>query len=564
LSPNWPASRKASLTHARVELTRGGTGWTYLRARFEKPLLVLMAVVALVLVIGCANVANLLLARTTVRQREIAVRLAIGASRGRLIRQFLTESILLSILSAVLGIPTAFLTSRALVHTLSNGSQPVIFNLAPNWHVLAFTAAVAIATGIFFGTVPALHASATVPSGTLQENARTSRSRMFSPFVATQVGISLILLIGAGLFVRTLQNLERVDPGFKREGVLIVDLEGRRTAVPQAVLTELRRIPGVLSVSLSTHTPLSGSVWSEPAVPKGQPLPENDTAYFVGAGPGFFETLQIRLVAGRDFTERDSGGAPNIAIINEAFARKYFPGTDAVGHYLSAMVRGWRTTLTIVGIAKDVDFAGLRKAAPPTVYVPYYQLSTHDPSGKDTGNFPSTIEVRALGSLSKTSVAIREALQPKFPNTPLDVQPLSTQVEASLAQERVVALVAGVFGVLALALAFAGVYGLLAYRVARQTREVGIRMALGARPSEILRIVVAQALGMAALGTALGLPVAFGVSQWIKSMLFGLTPTDPATATGAAFMLLLATAIAAYVPARRAASVDPMTALRHE
>jgi len=554
---DWPADRRKALADATFEFAAGGTGYTRLREMFWKPLLVLMVVVALVLLIACANVANLLLARATARQREIAVRLAIGAGRGRILRQLLTESALLSLIGAAFGIGLAWLSSRFLVAILSSGPMQVVFDLTPNGHVIGFTSGVAIATGILFGLAPAFQATAAGPSPVLKENAgmSTSRSKLLSSLVTTQVALSLLLIIGAGLFVRTLQNLKNLDPGFKREGVLLVNLEGRRIGVPKDLLDAVQSVPGVISASVSTHTPLNGSTWSEPAVPKGQVIPENDNAYFIGAGPGFFETLQTPLLSGREFTERDSANDPAVAVINEAYARHYFPNRNPVGQQLSAFVRGEREDLEIVGLVSNSKLGGLRAVPPPTVYVSYFQL---------TGNFPTTLDIRASGSLPQVAAAIRKELQAKLPDAPVEVRALSEQVNAAMVQERMMATLASGFGALALMLACLGLYGLLDYTVTRRTKEMGIRMALGARPGRLIRMVVRGAVQLVVLGIALGLPAAWATSQWVKSMLFGLTPGDPATIAGSALLLAIAALLAAYVPARRAANVDPMVALRYE
>jgi predicted permease len=438
--------------------------------------------------------------------------------------------------------------------------------LKPNWHVLAFTSAVAITTAILFGIVPAFQATATGPSPALQEDSRVKRSRlrMLSSLVSAQVGLALLLLIGAGLFIRTLQNLENLNPGFQREGVLLVDMEGQRTAFPKELLDELRRIPGVVMASLSTHTPLSGSTWSEPAVPKGQQVPEGDNAVFIGAGPSFLETMQTPLLAGREFTLPDSANAVSVAMINETYARLHFPGENPVGQHLSAVVRGDRRDLEIVGVANDVNSASLRRLAPPTVYVPYYQLPAPNPAAKFTSGFPTTIVIRGRGSLAQVAALVRTRLQMSLPDRPVEVRALSAQVEARLVQERLLATLAGGFGALALVLACTGLYGLLAYSVARRTREIGIRMALGARPTRVTAMVVRSVVGLVLAGTALGIPAALAISRWIKSMLFGLAPADPGTIIGAALLLITAALTAAYFPARRAANVDPMNALRHE
>jgi predicted permease len=566
VSPVWPSERRKALAQASFELVAGGTGWSNLRATFQQPLLVLMAVVGLVLLIACANVANLLLARSAARQREIAVRLAIGAGRGRVLRQLLTESVMLAVSGAALGIGLAWLTCRALLNILSSGPQKVVFDLTPNMHVLAFTSALAVATAILFGLAPAFQTTAPGLRPALKEDSRAShsRSRMLSSLASIQVALSLVLLIGAGLFVRTLRNLQDLDPGFKREGVMLVDLEARRTVLPKEILGELQSVPGVISVSVSTHTPLSGSTWSEPAVPKGQAIPQRDNAFFIGAGPRFFETLQTPLIAGREFTERDVSSAPDVAVINEAFASRHFPAQNAVGQYLSAIVRGRKTDLQIVGVVKNSFLAGLRRDPPPAVYVAYYQLPRPNPEGKSTANFPTTLEIRAAGSLARVSADVRTKLQAILPTTPIEVRALEAQVEATLVQERLLATVAGVFGLLALILACIGLYGLLAYSVARRTKELGIRMALGARRHKVIAAVTGKGMGLALLGIVPGVPVAFFASRWVESMLFGLTHTDTTTVLGAAVALLAAAVIAAYFPARRAAAVDPITALRDE
>jgi len=557
IATHWSAARRRNFADARFELTPGGTGWTFMRDLYRKPLMVLMAVVAVVLLIACANVASLLLARASARQREIAVRLAIGAGRGRIIRQLLVESTLLSLAGGAFGIVLAWASGRFLVEAIATGPFPITFDLTPNLHVLGFTAAVAVATAILFGLAPAFQTSGVAPAPALKDEGQSSgpQSRWLSSLISMQVALSLLLLVGAGLFVRTLRNLQHVDPGFNRAGVLIAALPDRRTAVPPDLVDALQRVPGLVSVSVSTHTPLNGSVWSDIAVPKGRPLPERDTAYFIGAGPRYFETMQTPLVAGREFTERDAAGAPAVAIVNEAFARRYFPNQQPVGQYLTASVQGDRHDLEIVGLAKDTNAAGLRRPPPATVYVAYRQLS---------GPSSTTIEARAAGSLMEAAAAIRRALQPKLPDTPIDVRPLSAQIEAAMVQERMMATLATAFGALALLLACIGLYGLHAYAVARRTKEIGVRIALGAQPRRVIAMVLTGAGRLVAIGVALGLPAAWAGSLWVQSMLFGVKPADPTTIAGAIAVLMSAALAAAYLPARRAARVDPMVALRHE
>jgi predicted permease len=543
---------------AVLELAPGGTGYSYLRGIYRRPLFVLMSVAGIVLLIASANVASLLLARATARRKEVAVRLAIGAGRSRIVRQMLIESTLLSLIGAACGVTLAWVSSRALVTMISTGPLPIAFDLTPNWHVLAFTGAVAILTGLLFGAAPALQAAAPATAASLSEHARAQRprSRLLPALVASQVALSLVLLAGAGLFVRTLQNLQNLDAGFESEGVLLVDLEGRRNAAPRLLVEDIRRVPGVASATLTTHTPLSGSLWSEPAVPAGQPLPERDTALFVGAGPGFLQAMQIRLLSGRDFSERDTRDAPPVAVVNQEYARRYFAKESPIGQRLSAIVRGERRELAIVGVVRNTSTTGLRQTPPATVYVSYAQLPGEVPT--------TTVVIRATGSLARTGAAIEQLVRARVPGAPIDVRPLSAQVQASIVQERLMATLASGFGALALILACVGLYGLLAYGVAQRTKEIGIRVALGARLTKVVAMVLKDGAVLVVVGLGLGLPAAWAASRWIDSMLFGLTATDVPTLAGAVALLLAAGQLAALLPARRAARVDPLVALRHE
>jgi putative ABC transport system permease protein len=563
IAPHWRPSRRQEMMDSIFQLTAGGTGWTFLRQMYSRPLVILMAMVGLVLLIACANVATMLLARASARQREIAIRLAIGAGRARLVRQMLVESTLLSLMGAAGGIGLAWMSSEFLVGTISGDPLRIVFDLSPNWHVLAFATAVAVLTAMVFGLAPALQATAVAPGSSvsspragLQTGADgRSRSPVLPSLVSAQIALSFVLLVGAGLFVRTLLNLQRFNPGFKANDVLLVDLTGLRTPVPDDLLSAIRRLTSTVSASLSTHTPLSGAIWSEPAVPAGQPIPERDTAYFVGAAPEFFSTIGIPLRAGRDFTERDSGRSAGVAIVNERYAERFFANQNPVGRHLAATVRSRTVDLEIVGVAGNTRIANLRANPPATVYVPYAQL---------TGDYPTTIEVRASNPIGPASAALRDLLQRRLPGVPIDVRQLSAQVEGTIVQERMMATLAAAFGVLALALASIGLYGLLAFTVARRTREIGIRMALGARRQTVVLLVLERAARLVSIGIVLGVPAAWAGSRWVESMLFGLKPTDPTAIAGAALLLALVAQLAAYVPAWRAASVDPLTALRHE
>jgi putative ABC transport system permease protein len=300
---------------------------------------------------------------------------------------------------------------------------------------------------------------------------------------------------------------------------------------------------------------LSGSIWSEPAVPAGRPIPERDNAFFIGAGPGFFATMRIQLLSGREFTDHDSAVSPPVAVINEKFAQRYFSNQNPVGQHLSAKVRGRTRDLEVVGVVRNTNAAGLRAAPPPMVYVAYTQLA---------GDFPTTVVLRAAGPPGQVASAVRLALQSKIPNASIDVRALSAQVDATMVQERLMATLAGGFGILALGLACIGLYGLLAYSVARRTKEIGIRMALGAQRRRVIALVLTGTARLVGIGIAVGLPAAWVASRAVESMLFGLKPADPAAIAGAVVLLTTAAQLAAYLPARRAACVDPLTALRHE
>jgi predicted permease len=553
----WPAAQRKSLMSAVFRLSPAGSGYTILREMYKKPLFVLMAVVGLVLAIACANVASLLLARATARKREIAVRLAIGAGRARIAQQFLAESMLLSLIGACGGIALAWISGRFLIRIISTGTFKVSFDLTPNWHILGFTALVAIGTSVLSGLAPVFQSAEWGPASALKDDARSgrSRSRLLSSLVVVEVSLSLVLLIAAGLFVRTLMNLEALDPGFKRDGISLVDFEGRRTALPQDLQSEIQRIPGVISASVSTHTPLSRAIWSEPAVPAGQPLPERDNAFFVGAGPAFFKTMGISVLSGREFDDQDSLNHPAVAVINEEFARRHFLNRNPIGEHLSAKVRGHLRELEIIGLVKNTNSRALRASPPPTVYVSYAQLP---------GDFPTTLEVRTNGATGQMSASIRKVLESRLPNDAIDIHSLSEQVEATMVQERMMATLAGGFGVLALILACVGLYGLLSYGVEQRTKEIGIRMALGAQRWNLILSVLGGAVRLVAVGSLLGLPAVWGASRWIASMLFNVRPTDSPTIAGSILLLLVSAVVAAFLPAWRASRVDPMNAIRHD
>jgi len=556
IAPHWPATQRAEVAAMEMRLRPGGSGWSYLREVYRRPLQILMAVVGVVLLITCANVASLLLARATSRRHEMALRLALGAGRGRVVRQLLVEGLVLALAGAVLAVGLAWAASRGLVGIMSTSGLPIDLDLAPGPRILAFTTIVALATAILFAVVPALQATAAGPAPALVAGGRATRlrSRWLPVLVSGQIALAFLLLAGAGLFLRTLYNLQRVDTGFDADGVVLVPLDARRIGA-RHIADEVAALPGVTRAAVATHTPLSGAFWSEPFVPAGQPIPDKDTALAIGASPGYFEVLGIRVVAGRPFEAGDTAGSLPVAVVSESFARQHFHGRAAVGQALDAKVNGTARRFAIVGVAEDTRAGGLRENPPKTVYLVYSQLA-----GEERMN----LLVRGAGGAGTLARTIEPVVRAAMPGAAYEPEALATQVSGTLVRERVLALLATAFGLLAVLLAAIGLYGLVAYGVTLRTPEFGVRLALGARRAEILTLVVSGAARLVAAGALLGVPAAWLASRWLGTLLYGVEPGDPATVAGAAGVLIAAALAAAWLPARRAARTDPLVALRQE
>jgi len=548
-----------------MTLAPGDKGAGDLRDQFGKPLLILMTIVGLVLLIACANVASLLLARATARQREIALRLALGAGRTRLLRQLLTESMVLSIAGGLLGLLFSFWAVRVLVGFLNQS----VLDVSPDARVLGFTLALSVLTGLIFGSAPAMQSTRPDLTSALkgEQLAATPGRRweLRKLLVAGQVAISLALLIGAGLFLRTLANLKNLDMGFEPRNVLLVPLNpGLSGYGPERIrsfydelLERVQALPGVRSASVA-DSPLLGNRWFDGLVVEGHTAPPNEgTGVAVKAvSPKFFETMGIAIRLGRDFSPQDQTGSPMVAIINETLARQCFAGQNPIGRHVG--VGSLTPDLEVVGVIADTKYGGLRDPIPQTVYLPVSQAQLRRSA-------PRTLHVRVIDHSANIAPAIRNQIRALDKNLPVtEVQMLSDLVDRDLAQERLIAALSGFFAGLALLLVSVGLYGVIAYGVQRRTHEIGIRMSLGAEPGMVMRMVLRDCLGMVVAGATIGFPLGLWLSKLVASRLFGVSPGDPVTMTTATLLMLAVAALAGYVPARRASRVDPMMALRYE
>jgi predicted permease len=533
-----------------------------------------MTMVGLILVIACANIASLLLARASARTREIAVRLSMGAARMRLLRQLLTESVLLSLLSAVLGVFVAFFGIRSLLWLLSNGREHFILSPTLNWQVLLFTLATAAIIGVLFGLAPALQSTRVDLTHALKE-ARASQARsrerrvgLGRVLVAAQIGLSLLLVIGAGLFVRTLSNLHSTNLGFNQENVLLFSLDARRAGYKNVALASFyhnlldrfRRIPGVTNAGLSRFSLVSG-YWDSlqiriPGVSPAVGGPQVETCV-MAVDPGFLPTMQIPILRGRELQERDLY-SPRVAVVTQAFVKKFFPNENPIGRRFGLEPANSPADIEIVGVARASLYNSLReKETPPLAYIPY----TQDLEGLSSLFF----ELRVAGDPLDVVPAIRQIVHQASDSVPLgEIKTQSAQIDATIVEERMFANLCSAFAVLALLIACVGLYGTIAYAVARRTSEIGIRMALGAMRGRIVSMVMREVLAVVTVGLIVGLAAAWATTRFVESYLFGMKQYDPAVLLGALVLLLIAVGIAGFAPAWRAAHVDPLTALRHE
>src|SRR5579871_769859 len=557
---NLSPKDRTAIEHARIDLTPGGRGLSQVRRQFSTSLQILMGAVGVVLLIACANIANLLLARAASRRREIAVRLSIGASRLRLIRQMLTESILLAAMGGVAGITFSAVAARFLTWMVSTGEDVLPLRVAPDARVLTFTALLSVATAILFGLVPALRATRVELSSSLKEGrggiSVRSRNVLAKALIVSQVAFSVILLIGAGLFVRSLANLRHVNTGFNTQGVLVVgvdapslgykDEDPRLAGVYRQVEDRVRELPGIRAAAFSFFTFDPGS-WTEPVFVQGREpgTPQKEIHQNV-MGPDFFTAMGLPIVMGRGLSASDTATSPKVAVINETMARNYFPGGSPIGRRFGTSPQH-SNDVEVVGVVKDAKYENLREDPTPMAFYPYVQRP----------GFLGQLVIRYSGDAHDLMPQIRHTLAGANRNLAItEVRSLAKHVDDTLVSDKLLARLSSFFGLLALLLASIGIYGVLSYAVARRTNEVGLRMALGAPRATVLWLVMRDVLTLVAVGLAIGVPLAIAGERTISDMLYGLAKLDVVAVAAAIGILLVVAGVAAYLPARRASLVD--------
>ena len=554
-----------------MEVMPGSKGRSDFRTLYSKPLFALMGIVGLVLLIACSNLANLLIARATARQKEIAVRLALGARRGRLIRQLLLESLVLMMLGGALGVGLAILIDRALIDFLPASHTALSLTSTPDWTVLGFTLVISVLAGIIFGLTPALQSTRPDLANTLKDQAGAvilgGSARLRKGLVIVQVSLSLLLVIGAGLFIQSLRNLKTLNPGFDTRNVLAFDVNPTLARYdPKWIAGYYRRLrqtmstlSGIESHAFAVMPVLENNEWDNWVTIEGySPKPdERPDPHMQFCSPGFFRTLRIPVLLGRDFNERDDAGALKVGIVNQKFVKRYFGDANPLGRHVGMGIDpGTKTDIEIVGVVGDTKYENMREEIPYELYIP---------SEQQPGANGGTVYMRAQADPARLFNTARVAMQGVDSGVPMyDMRTLDHQVEVSLLTERLLASLSTVFGCLATMLAALGLYGVMAFMVACRTREIGIRMALGAGQNSVVWMVLRETLTLATIGVAIGLAGASVLTRLVQTQLFGVQPTDLLTLAAASLGIAAVTALAGYIPARRATAIDPMHALRWE
>jgi predicted permease len=542
-------------------------GISSLREKYDASLWLLLGITGLVLLIACANLANLLLARATSREKDMAVRAALGASRWRLTRQLLAEGCVLAAGGAILGWAIANVFSRSIVWQLRGQDPTLQLNLGADWRVLAFTAIVALATCILFDLGPALRSSRTTPGVALKSGTRgtTSGRERFSfqrTLVVTQIALAMVLLVSALLFVRSFRNLMTFDPGFREDGILVgfvnlahLNFSAREKydAVVRQLVEQLRLIPGVESVATSTHVPLDGSTWSL-AIRAGE---AEGSSKFTWVGPGYFQTMGVPILAGRDFNDRDTRSSPCVVVVNQTLVSRFLGAADPVGKTLRTVPEpGYPSAqCEIVGLVKDAKYAGLREETPPEAF----GVASQFPPGEST-----TYVFLHYSSSSAMLPEVQTKVAQFNPEIEAEFRIFRNNIQKGMVQERTMAFLSGAFGALAILLTTIGLYGVISYIVAMRRNEIGIRMALGASGADVVGIITRQTVRMLAAGVALGVLLSIAATRGASSLLFGIQPNDVLSVLGAGLFLVIVGLVAGYIPARRASRMDPSSAIRYE
>jgi len=569
----FPERDRKEISLQHIRLTSAARGVEQMQTDYAIGLRLLFTLSGLLLLITCANIANLLLVRGSANRPQMAVRLALGAPRSRLIRQVLTESILLALAGGAVGLVVAYEGARAILALAFRGARYVPIEASPSLSVLGFAFLLSLATGMVFGIVPAWIASQAEPAGALRKTGRSggdSSSKLQKPLLIAEVAFSTVLLIGAGLVMQSLRNLEHQDFGFATEGRLIVNIEpslsgyteDKLHGLYQRLEDTLPQIPGVLSASLSSYSPLGGNNFSEWVFVEGKTPDFRGTApSWNRVGPHYFENVGTCLLQGRTIDERDTTSAPLVAVINDTFARRYFPNENPIGRRFGMQDAAHSGDYEVVGVVEDTKYQDTRGPAYATFFLPLLQV----PKGEPLRGWVRVIELRVTGKPENVGPAVRKALTAAEHNLLVsDIVSFGEQVARNFNQERLIARLAGLFGALALILACVGLYGVTAYGVARRTNEIGIRMALGADARSVLELVLRSALAQLGLGLAIGIPVALAGGRVLAGQLYGVNSYDPIIVSLAAVTLGACAILAAFIPARRATHVDPIVALRYE
>jgi predicted permease len=566
-----PEARKEALDQ-RIKVREASTGSFPGRDDLAQQLLVLLIVSGLVLMISCANVANLLMARATARQKEVGVRLSIGASRGRLVKQFLTESLLLSLLGGLAGVFVAFGASRLIVRLLSRSGDALQLSTSIDLRVLGFTIVVTVLTGLLFGLVPAIRAARVDLNESLKETGRGvthsgHRMSFAKALVVLQVGLSLLVVIGAGLFLRTLWNLQSVSLGYARENLLLARVDGTSAGFKGAVLgnfyqnvaDRLHALPGVQGVTFSENGLFSGTESGDEIEVEGfKPKRDQDrSSAFDQVGANYFSIIGIPIILGRETGVQDTPTSPRVCVINEAFVKRFFEGRNPIGRHITQIFGDQRSTVEVVGVARDARDHRLRNDVPPRFYLPAGQTMYGPPE-------QATYEVRTVGDPQKMLEVVRKAVLEVNADVPVTARILTDNLEAINWQPRMIARMCTIFGTIALLLAAIGLYGVLSYGVARRTNEIGIRMALGAGRARVVGMILKETSWMIIVGLVAGITAAVATTRLIAARLYGLSALDPLTITAAACILAAVALVAGYIPSARAARVNPVKALRHE